>query len=134
MEIGNQQFDITLPYSISSYLNDQLLKANNLYHLLLSEKAFANSKNFIIVLSAQGHLKKSSISFINMLGYSDEELLSMPFKNLVVDGNVFMQNKTGNYYFENTICCNNNTVKRIKWRLIPDVMEDCVVFVGWEIK
>lgn len=44
MEASNDRFDICLPFSIENYLNSQLLKANNVYHLFIAEKTFEHSK------------------------------------------------------------------------------------------
>lgn len=133
MEAKKNNFNISLPHSINGYLNDLFQQSNNLYHILITNKAFENSKNFIVVISNEGYFKKISSSFIHSLGYSVEELHSIPIKELLSVGEFISKQNVVNYYFDNTICCKNNITKKIQWRLISDVIDDAMVFVGWEI-
>ena len=131
METKKNQYDLSLPFSINSYINSLLQHVNN---STLPDNIFQDSKNHIVVISNTGHFKKTSNSFFNLLGYSDIELLSISVKGVVVEGDFIFDNKATSYYFTNTICGPNKKSKKVKWRLIPDVMEDAYVFVGWEIK
>lgn len=130
MEINKHQYDFTLPYRVCSYSDTLLQHLNN---AALTENVFANSKNYIVVISENGFFKKISSSFISSLGFSEIELFSMPANNIVT-GNKFIIGETSrSYYFENAVCVKDNTCLKIKWRLIPFVNEGNYVFVGWKI-
>lgn len=85
------------------------------------------------MISGSLFFNKVSTSFTDFLGYTREELLGTPLKSLIIKGDFPKQNKIDRYYFENKICCKDGTTKKIKWRLIPDVLEDNIVYVGWEV-
>ena len=131
METKKNHFDVSMPFSTNSYMNSLLQHVNN---SSLPNNIFEHSKNHLVVISKSGHFKKISSSFFNLLGYSDIELLSISVKETVVVGSFIFDNKSPNYYFTNTISSKNNKRKNMKWRLIPDVVEDAYVFVGWELK
>lgn len=92
------------------------------------------SKNHIAILSEDGLFKKISSSLSSLLGYSEEELRSIPIKDLAVTGDFRLENKATNYYFENRICGKSNISKVIRWRLLPDVLDNVIVLVGWEVE
>ena len=131
MEIKKHQYDLSLPFGVSSYINSLLQHVNN---PALSDNVFDTSKNYIVVISENGYFKKLSSSFIDLLGYSEEDLLPFAAEKIVLDGAFILSDSARNYYFETTIRCKDETYKRIKWRLLPYVSEGMYSFLGWEIK
>ncbi|CAN5383322.1 hypothetical protein BH10BAC1_BH10BAC1_21280 [soil metagenome] len=130
METKKTHYDLSLPYSIHSYINSLLQHVNS---ASLTDNVFENAKNCIVVVSETGYLKKTSASFSQLLNYTEAELLPIPVKHLLTEGTFVCNNRAAAYYFENTITCKSGKSKTFKWRLIPDVMEGCFVFIGWEI-
>lgn len=131
METKKHQYDLSLPYSIHSYINSLLQHVNN---PALTDNVFTTSQNYLVVISEKGYFNKVSASLIELLGYSEVELLSISVNKIVVDGKFVLEDTARNYYFENTICSKSNIAKKFKWRLIPYITEGAYAFVGWEIK
>lgn len=95
------------------------------------------SKNYMCIIGQDGHLKKVSSTFCEVLGYSEEELFSRPFREfMVIAGQETAGSALGtgnmNYYFEKTLYCKNGQVLKINWRSVPDIAENAVLLVGWK--
>lgn len=131
METKMNQHNLSLPYTVHSYINSLLQHVNN---SSLTNNVFITAQNYIVVISASGYFNKVSLSFIKALGYSEVELLSVSVNKIVVEGGFILDNTARNYYFENTISCKGKNAKKIRWRLIPFVTDGAYAFVGSEIK
>lgn len=131
METKKHQYDLSLPYSVHSYINSLLQHVNN---SSLTDNVFTNSKNYLVVISEKGYFNKVSSSLIEVLGYSEVELLSIAVNKVLKDGKFILEDTARNYYFENTIRSKENKDKKIRWRLIPYISEGAYAFVGWEVK
>ncbi len=131
MEINKHQYDLSVPYSVSSYINSLLQHVNN---PVFTDNVFANSNNYIVAISENGFFKKISPSLISSLGFSEVELFSKQANKIVTGSKFILEDNSRNYYFENSFCTKENTGLKIKWRLIPFVNEGTYVFVGWKIK
>lgn len=133
METIKNHFDLSLPHSIDSYIKSLLHHTKNPGKVYIGDIVLEHSKNYIAILSKEGHFQNTSSSFAKLLGYSVEELRVIPLKDIIVNGDFTYLIKATAFYFENTICCKNKSTKKIKWRFIPDVIDDAAVFVGWVI-
>ncbi len=133
METKKNHFDLSLPHSIDSYIKELVHRAKHPGNVYISDDALMYSKNYIAILSKDGYFKNTSSSLAKVLKYSVEELHTIPIKNIIVDIDFTHFVKMTNFYFENTICCKNKSAIKIKWRLIPDALDDAYVIVGWKL-
>lgn len=70
---------------------------------------------------------------MQILGYSEVELLSISINKILVDGKFILNDSISCYYFENAICSKEKKTIKFKWRLIPFVNDGAYAFVGWRI-
>jgi len=108
----------------------------------MQEILFYESKNLMAIYSSDGYFKKVSRSLQLTLGYTENELLSTPIRNLIIeeDSSVRMKSivsdikkgKAGNY-FENIYSCKDGGIKWIRWKMISDSNDKLMFIVGWDI-
>lgn len=130
METKKNHYDLSLPYSIHSYINSLLQHVNN---PSLTDNVFTTSPNYLVVISENGYFNKVSASLMQILGYSEVELLAISINKILVNGEFILDDSTSCYYFENAICSKEKKTIKFKWRLIPFVNEGAYAFVGWKI-
>ncbi len=134
MGIASKGYDLSLPHSIYEYLNTLMLEQKKIETETFLDTIFNSQNNLFIMLSFDGSIKKVSSALVKLLDYSEEDILVLPIKHLLLKGNFGLNGKFNNYYFQNIIIKKNKSLLPIKWRLIPDVLEDAYIYIGWEIK
>ncbi len=131
MELNKQNSGHSI-YFERSYTSGSLKKSTCSDYFFTSTEVLQNSQNFILILSQDGRLKNMSGSLSNVLGYSEDELLAGPVNNLLAQGQFVLNNQLSDYYFQSKFRCKGGDERTIVWRLIPDLLINAFVFVGWE--
>lgn len=133
METKKNHFDLSLPHSIDSYIKSLVHHTKHPGKVYMSDSFIEESKNLIVVISKEGFFENASGSVKKLLGYSFEEIRTIPIKSILEEGDFNNSLKPTTFYFENTLNCKNKNTKRVKWRIVTDAFDDAFVFVGWEI-
>ncbi len=98
-------------------------------HALHIEKFFSLSPDLLCIASVAGYFVKINPSFTEILGYSENELLSQPFVNLIhpedLDKTQAELNKLENgaerLHFENRYCCKDGEYRWFSWKAYYEV-------------
>lgn len=93
------------------------------------------SLDLICIAGTDGYFKRISKSFERVLGYSEEEMLSVPFSTFVVTQDQYKTEealddlKLGypNYHFENRYRCKDGKIKWLAWRSVS-VPDDNLIY------
>jgi PAS domain S-box-containing protein len=104
-------------------------------------RIFNLSPDLMAITSFDGYFKIVNPQFEKVLGYSEEELLTMPIMDLVhaEDREAAIEEfdtvKAGNptLHFENRARCKDGTYKWFAWRATPVPEERCIYTVGHDI-
>jgi hypothetical protein len=115
-------------------LNQLLLLASNELDPMLLLYQLQHAKNYLLIVSPEGNLIKASTSFIHSFAYAEHELLSIPLTELLINGTLVNSKRVTSYYFKTSMRCKNQVSKMVTWRLIPDVLTNSFVYLGWEEK
>ncbi|BDA71739.1 hypothetical protein CAL7716_059050 [Calothrix sp. PCC 7716] len=105
------------------------------------DKFFNVSLDLLCIADFDGYFKRINPAFVNTLGYSEEELLSTPFINLVHRDDVaatereFYKLKSGakTLQFENRYRCKNSEYRWLMWNVASDVESGLMYAVAHDI-
>ena len=84
-----------------------------------------------MILSPEGKIKSVSNSFANLVGYSELEILTLQVEKLFAEGKFSVDLLPKHYYFKSCIVTKEKNSKKIVWRLLPDVLINSFVFIGY---
>jgi PAS domain S-box-containing protein len=99
------------------------------------DRLFNLTPEFVCVAGMDGYFKRVNPTFMRVLGYAEDELLSMPFAAFIhpedVDatGDVVVQLGTGNTIiaFDNRYRCKDGSYRWLSWNAVP-VPEEGVMY------
>ena len=134
----------TEPYYVSLFEEVSLLLASEISRKKLEEqlkRIFSLSPDIICLASHEGYFKKINPAMIDLLGYSEEELLSQPYIQFVhpEDINATVEVKEslvrGNpvHLFKNRYITKSGNIKWISWISTPYSGEEMVLAIGRDI-
>ncbi|MBL0328993.1 MAG: hypothetical protein IPP64_06165 [Bacteroidetes bacterium] len=131
MEINN------LPQSNSAFLENRFSpehsRKNGIFadYFISSTQLLNQANNFIMILSPEGRIKSVSNSFTNLVGYTELEILTLQMEKLFAEGAFSVELLPRYYYFNSCIVTKEKHSKKIVWRLLPDVLINSYVFIGY---
>ncbi|MGZ4056592.1 MAG: PAS domain S-box protein [Bacteroidia bacterium] len=108
--------------------------------LLVTDLFVESSKNYMCIIDHNGSFINLSRSFEKFLGYTTEELIVLPIENIIINPgyaggtNDFLEISTTNYYFNYCFRCKDGKIKLLRCRLLPDIRENAICFIAWEIQ
>jgi PAS domain S-box-containing protein len=105
------------------------------------ERIFEHSPDMICTGDLDGYFTKINPSFVQVLGYTEEELLKKPFLSFVHDEDVeitkeaLIKSKKEKSVFDvkNRYICNDGSNKSIEWKVLSIPQEDRFFAVGRDI-
>ena len=142
MNANTMQFEVSGLEKTDEKIEDLLNEVFNENSYGMQEKLFYESKNLIAIYGSDGYFKKVSDSLQQLLGYTEEELLTLPIRSLIIENDSSVRMKdivsvinkgTIGYYFEHIYSCKDGGVKWIRWRMVSDVNNELTFIVGWDI-
>lgn len=89
------------------------------------------TNNFVMILSPEGKIKSVSSSFANLVGYSELEILTLQVEKLFSEGEFSIDLLPRHYYIKSCIVTKEKKSQKIIWRLLPDVLINSIVFMGY---
>lgn len=133
MEVNKNDINSSIYFNNLSVVRESVKKNACSDYFFNPSEILQDSKNLILVLSIDGKPQKFSKSLYSTLGYSDDELINSHANNLLIIGEFVLVNNSTTYYFDSVIKCKGGINKQITWRLIPNLLIDQFVFIGWEM-
>jgi PAS domain S-box-containing protein len=99
------------------------------------DRLFTLTPEFVCVAGLDGYFKRVNPTFMRVLGYAEDELLSMPFtafihpEDIDATGDVVVQLGTGNTViaFNNRYRCKDGSYRWLSWNAVP-VPEEGVMY------
>lgn len=85
---------------------------------------FWHSQDLMCVAGHDGYFKKVNPAFVNLLGYTERELLSKPYIEFVHPEDLRkttteaddLKDKDGSLYFENRYVCKDGSIRHLSWK------------------
>ena len=133
METNEQNISNSIYFDKPSAFSQSSRKNVCSDYFFTPSEIFQNSSNLILILSSDGHLQKMSNSLCSALGYSEDELISQQANKILILGKFVLNNNSSSYYFESLISCKGGINKKITWRLIPNLLINEFVYIGWPL-
>lgn len=133
METNEQNISNSISFDNRSAFNQSLRKNVCSDYFFTPSEILENSKNFILILSNEGKPQKISWSFYSALGYANDELINSSTNKLLILGEFALNNNSSSYYFDSVIKCKGGINKKITWRLIPNLLINEFVYIGWQL-
>lgn len=133
MEVNKKSINSSIYFNNLSVVRESVKRNACSDYFFNPSEILQNSKNLILILSLDGKPQKISQSLYSTLGYSDDELMNSNANKLLILGEFMLNNNSTTYYFDSVIKCKGGINKKITWRLIPNLLIDQFVFIGWEI-
>ena len=141
MEITTIADEIRNTNDLEGYLNRTLEKIRANERHLVEERFFDLSLDLLCIADLNGYFTKVSKSFTTLLGYSEDELLSRPFKDFVVEDDknntdtAYDELKEGAnlYDFENRYRCADGSIKWLAWRSVPVPGEELIFGIARDV-
>lgn len=131
MEINEQNISRSIYLEKSVAFNNGVKKSVCSDYFFNPSEILQNAQNFILILSGEGKLQKISQSLYSALGYSDNEIVNS--NAILILGKFVLNNNVSSYYFDSVVKCKGGINKKITWRLIPNLLIDEFVYIGWEV-
>ncbi|HXH31528.1 MAG TPA: PAS domain-containing protein [Bacteriovoracaceae bacterium] len=132
IRIIGSSLDVTLTYKMNKELHAS--------HMELSS-FFNQSMELLGIAGSDGYFKKVNPAFSKILGYTEQELTSIPFIDLVHPDDkastlsVYETLKNGNNLlnFENRYLCKNGDYRFLEWRSVATASEGLLYFVASDV-
>ena len=132
MEVNKKSTNSSIYFDNLSIVRESVKKNICSDYFFNPSEILQNSKNLVLILSGDGKPQKISRSLYSTLGYSEDELINLEANKLLILGEFVLNNNSTAYYFDSVITCKGGKFKNITWRLIPNLLIDQFVFIGWE--
>ncbi len=133
MEVNEQNISSSIYFEKTFAFSNSVKKSACSDYFFNPTEILQNSQNFILILSSEGKPQKISNSLYSALGYSDDELVNSNANRLLILGEFVLNNNVSSYYFDSVIKCKGGINKKITWRLIPNLLINEFVYIGWEV-
>lgn len=117
-------------------------KANR---IILADEAYQHffniSNDIFCIVGLDGYFRLVNPAFVNFLGYSEEEILSKPFQDIInpdeLETNIneikCISEGVGIDYCEHSYICKDGSFKWLSWRAFGDIEDGLVYAVGQDI-
>lgn len=126
---------------IDAFLKRIIQEASREDRIKTEKQFFWLSIDLLCVANMKGYFTRISKSFEHLLGYSEEELLSRPCRDFVVEED--KRQTEGAYdsllegspilHFENRYRCKNGSIKWLAWKAVPLINEGLIYAIARDV-